>query len=286
MGRPFIKWVGGKSQLLEEINKRMPETFQTYVEPFVGGGAVLFHVLEERKGLDRVAIGDTNPDLVNLYRDVKGNVRGLVDRLYRMQKEFIPLSQEERKVYYNARRDEYNRPDTLGVDKSALFVFLNKTCFNGLYRVNKQGKFNVPCGSYRLPVICDANTLFMDSSMLNWNAKDCVVRCCDFSKTLPLAKEGTFYYLDPPYRPVSSTSSFTSYTKNGFDDAEQERLARFCKDIDKAGGKFLLSNSDTGDGYFDKLYEGFTIERVQASRNVSCKGNGRGKVNELLIRNY
>lgn len=290
--KPFIKWVGGKGQLIEEIEKMLPsdgeKVLTKYAEPMVGGGALLFNVLS-RYQFDELYISDINPELINAYIAIKQNVEALIKRLNEMQMTFLPLDENGRKYYYYNVRDKFNTvklSDSTSAEKAAYFIFLNKTCFNGLYRVNRKGLFNVPMGSYKNPTICDADNLRNIHEAL----QNVTIVCGDYSQSQSFIDSETFVYLDPPYRPISETSAFTSYNSDAFDDNEQIRLAKFIDEINAAGAKIVLSNSDPKnvneeDNFFDNLYKNYKINRVEASRAINSKGDKRGKINELLICN-
>ncbi len=289
--KPFIKWAGGKSQLLGEIRKKYPRNIKKYCEPFVGGGAVLLDILGNFT-LDEVMVNDINSDLINTYNQVKNNVEELVLILSEMQRAFCESNTEERKKIYLNKRARYNalkvkNSENCCMEKAALFIFLNKTCFNGLYRVNRNGLFNVPMGSYKNPSICDADNLHKISKLLH-NVK---INCGNYTECLDFIDEETFVYIDPPYRPLSVTSSFTSYNENDFNDEEQIALVKFIDEITSKKAKVIASNSDPkntneDDDFFDNLYSSYTINRVTAKRMINSKGNSRGCINELLICNY
>ena len=290
--KPFVKWVGGKGQLIEEIEKMLPsdgeKVLTKYAEPMVGGGALLFNVLS-RYQFDELYISDINPELINAYIAIKQNVEALIKRLNETQMTFLPLDENGRKYYYYNVRDKFNTvklSDSTSAEKAAYFIFLNKTCFNGLYRVNRKGLFNVPMGSYKNPTICDADNLRNIHEAL----QNVTIVCGDYSQSQSFIDSETFVYLDPPYRPISETSAFTSYNSDAFDDNEQIRLAKFIDEINAAGAKIVLSNSDPKnvneeDNFFDNLYKNYKINRVEASRAINSKGDKRGKINELLICN-
>lgn len=290
--KPFVKWVGGKGQLIEEIEKMLPsdgeKVLTKYAEPMVGGGALLFNVLS-RYQFDELYISDINPELINAYIAIKQNVEALIKRLNEMQMTFLPLDENGRKYYYYNVRDKFNTvklSDSTSAEKAAYFIFLNKTCFNGLYRVNRKGLFNVPIGSYKNPTICDADNLRNIHEAL----QNVTIVCGDYSQSQSFIDSETFVYLDPPYRPISETSAFTSYNSDAFDDNEQIRLAKFIDEINATGAKIVLSNSDPKnvneeDNFFDNLYKNYKINRVEASRAINSKGDKRGKINELLICN-
>ena len=233
--RPFVKWVGGKTQLLDEVKKSLPRDFSTrqhitYVEPFVGGGAVMFKLLQEYPNIERAIINDINEELICTYRVIKENVEVLIERLSVIQSEYIPLSADDRKSYFIAKRSLFNTKKITPLETAALFIFLNRTCFNGLYRVNSKDEFNVPHGKYVNPRICDADNLRACSQVL----QKVEILCGDFAETGRYAGPDTLYYFDPPYKPITETSSFTSYTRGGFDDREQIRLRDFCDHISAA----------------------------------------------------
>lgn len=296
--KPFIKWAGGKKNLLPEIKKRYPfekNTSFSYVEPFVGGAAVGFDVLSSYD-VSRSCFLDINAELVNTYWEVRDNVHELIYELSKMEKDYLPLNNEERQLYYTKVRDRYNTLKQIenptwrhSNEKAVLFIFLNKTCFNGLYRVNKQGLFNVPMGAYKKPKICDEQILIRASQIMK-NA-DTWIKAKDYTYCENFVDSNTFVYIDPPYRPLNKTSNFTNYTAQSFNDDDQIKLAEFVRKLDKRGAKILVSaanpkNIDEKDDFMDNLYKGFTIERVSANRSINCKGNGRGSISELLIRNY
>lgn len=290
--KPFVKWVGGKSQLIDQIEKelldRKGRTFRKYAEPMVGGGALLFNVLS-RYDFEELYISDINPELINAYRSVKSDVNNLITMLEKMQKQFLQADEVGRKQIYYAIREEFNQ-NALSKEgstkKAAQFIFLNKTCFNGLYRVNRKGQFNVPMGSYKNPVICDCKNLRNANTAL----QNVTIICGDYSLAKTFIDKDTFVYFDPPYRPISETSSFTSYNADVFDDDEQIRLSKFINEINLTGAKIVLSNSDPknldeNDNFFDDLYENYKIDRIGATRAINSKGDKRGRINELLITN-
>ena len=286
--KPFVKWVGGKTQLIDQLEALLPADFDqwenvTYIEPFVGGGAMLFYMLQTHSNIKSAVINDINPDLTTCYKVVKESPSNLVQSLKEIQKEYYALKSEEaRKQFYLQMRDEFNTKALDDIRNTTLFFFLNRTCFNGLYRVNKSGRFNVPFGKYETPTICDANTIYADSELL----QNVEILTGDYQQTLIHAKGNTLFYFDPPYRPLNSTSSFNDYTKEAFNDIAQKRLKEFCDQVENAGYKFMLSNSDCKDMFFDDLYLRYTIARVWASRSVNANPNKRGKLQEILVRNY
>lgn len=290
IAKPFIKWVGGKTQLLEEVKKSLPADMHmrnelTYIEPFVGGGAVLFWILQAYPNIKRAIINDINSELICTYRVIQNNVKDLICLLARIQEQYISLNTEERKEYFLEKRKLFNSKKCSDVETAALFIFLNRTCFNGLYRVNSKGEFNVPHGKYTNPKICDKDNLIAVSRLL----QRAEILCGDFEQTEIYAGENTIFYLDPPYKPLSETSSFTSYTKNGFNDEEQVRLRDFCTRISQQKAHFIASNSDpiedAGTSFFEQIYRQFKIKRVLATRLINVNSEKRGLVSEIMISN-
>ena len=266
---PIVKWVGGKRQLMFELLKNMPETYNRYFEPFIGGGALFFYLQP-----DNAYISDMNEELINLYQVVRDNVDELVADLQKhdISKEYF---MEIRNI---DRTEEYK--NWSDVKKASRFIYLNRTCFNGMYRVNSKGEFNVPFGHYKNPRILDENNLINCSNLLQKTE----IKHADFSEILKKVKKGDLVYFDPPYVPLSETSSFTSYTKDGFDMDMQFKLRDVCDELDSMGVKFLLSNSDTK--LVNELYENYNIKKVFASRQINANADGRGKITEVLVRNY
>lgn len=263
--KPFVKWVGGKTQLLSEIEAVLSSDFSqkedvVYVEPFVGGGAVLFWILQKYPNITKAVINDINPDLITTYKMIKNNPEMLLHELERIQNQYLPLSEYERKEYYIAKRNKFNQKNLCDIEIASLFIFLNRTCFNGLYRVNSKGLFNVPHGRYTTPKICDEQTILADSKLL----QKVDILCGDFAETIKYATPDTFFYFDPPYKPLSETSSFNSYSKEGFDDMEQIQLKRFYNRLQNANAFFMLSNSDClgkddNDCFFNDLFIDYDI---------------------------
>lgn len=291
--KPFIKWVGGKSQLIEQLDAHLPADFGnwdnvTYIEPFVGGGAMLFYMLQRYPNIQHAIINDINSDLVTCYKTVKDDSEYLIDSLRDIETAYLTIHTEEgRKDFFLAARERYNKKNLDPIENTTLFFFLNRTCFNGLYRVNKKGLFNVPFGKYSNPTICDPNTIRKDSELL----QRVEILNEDFETTFEHAHGNTLFYFDPPYRPLSDTSSFNDYTKDAFNDKAQIRLKEYCDRIHNAGFKFMLSNSDCRgkdetDNFFDELYEAYHIERVWASRSINSHPSKRGKLTEILVHNY
>ncbi len=291
--KPFIKWVGGKGQLIEQLEALLPADFAkradiTYIEPFVGGGAMLFYMLQKYPNIKSAVINDINPDLTLCYQIVRDNPTELTKSLNTIQSEYYALkTEEERKDFFLKQRKLYNTKTLNPIDNTTLFFFLNRTCFNGLYRVNKAGKFNVPFGKYSTPTICDADTIYADSELL----QKVEIMTGDFEQTYTKIKGDTFFYFDPPYRPLSNTSSFNDYAKENFNDDAQIRLKLFCDKLNQKGISFMLSNSDClgkdgKDRFFDDLFTDYRINRVWASRNVNAIASKRGKLTEIVVGNY
>ena len=287
--KPFIKWAGGKSQLLSEIRTKYPQKIERYCEPFVGGGAVLLDVLANYNP-NEVIINDINAALINTYQQVQSNVDALISQLDKMQSEFWKADSELRKTLYTDNREKFNsliNCNDNNLDKAALFIFLNKTCFNGLYRVNRKGLFNVPIGSYKKPPICDAENLRYISTLL----QNIEIKCGDYKDCADFIDGNTFVYIDPPYRPLTVTASFTSYNENEFGDQQQIELGHFIDEITEKGAKVVASNSDPKnaddtDNFFDDLYAKYNIDRVSAKRMINSKVAGRGNINEIIICNW
>lgn len=291
--KPFLKWAGGKTQLLSTLDYYLPKSFGkekniTYIEPFVGGGAMLFFMLRKYPNIKRAIINDINPHLVKTYTIIRDNPYLLIDVLTELQEKFRTLgdSSAQKELFLNVR-SRFNQDCLSDIEEAAYMIFLNRTCFNGLYRENSKGKFNVPFGRYSNPTICDSSLIISDSRLL----QKVEILNGDFVQTGDYVDGYTFVYFDPPYRPLDSTSSFNSYVKETFDDAEQIRLKDFYTSLSADGCFEMLSNSDCKgrnpeDDFFDKLYQDFYIERVYAKRNINANAAKRGTLTELLIRNY
>ena len=289
--KPFLKWAGGKSQILENIRNKYPAGLGTaikkYAEPFVGGGAVLFDILG-RYNMKEVYISDINKELVQTYKFIRDNIDQMIESLKLLEEQYFNADDNVRKEIYYTARDRFNVLKSMDVDSvelASLFIFLNRTCFNGLYRVNSHGAFNVPQGSYKNPTICDERNLRAVSD----NLQGVNIVCADYKDSYNFIDNNTFAYFDPPYRPLSATASFTSYAENGFGDKDQAELARFIDQLSEKGAYVVASNSDpknvdTADDFFDRLYSRHTIVRISASRAINSVGSSRGKINELLIR--
>ena len=291
MARPFLKWVGGKRQLLAQIGRLLPpdmDEIRNYVEPFVGGGAVLFHLLERYK-FNSVHVSDLNPELILCYQVIQENARRVSEEIECLNDSY-PQTPEGRKDVYYANREAWNEKvgklDRLGekdrIKRAAMTIFLNKTCFNGLFRVNKSGKFNVPIGGYeRISIPKEEDLISVQESL-----QGVEIRHCSFTECESVVDSSTFVYFDPPYRPISRTS-FVSYSKEGFGDAEQGQLAELFARLDSRGAKLMLSNSyDDEREYIHGLFEGYSVELVRARRSINRLGDERGEVSEVVIRNY
>lgn len=291
--KPFLKWAGGKTQLITEIQKVVPVEIVskkfTYVEPFVGSGAILFWVLNNFSNVKKAVINDINADLTNVYKIITAKPNELISVLKQLEEEYhaIDTVADIKKAYYMDKRSLFNTRSTDLVMQAALFIFLNRTCFNGLFRVNKSNLFNVPIGSYKKPMICDADNILAVSEVL----QKVEILTGDYQQTLNHVSEPAFFYFDPPYKPLSNTSSFNSYAKDEFGDNEQIRLRDFCKTLDNLDHKWILSNSDVKgkdmtDTFFDDIYNEFNINRVWAKRSINANADKRGQLTELLITNY
>ncbi len=300
--KPFLKWAGGKGQLIEQISPMFPEQLkcgkvETYFEPFIGGGAVFFHIAQKYK-INKAVICDVNEELVITYNSIKNDVKLLINELEILKEEYLLYDQENRQLFFYRIREVFNKnKDSFDfknysknwVLRAAQIIFLNKTCFNGLFRVNSKGYFNVPSGRYNNPKILDQKNLINISNLLNKINTEII--CGDFNIIDEKVNNNDFVYLDPPYRPLSQTSSFKSYSKFDFNDKEQIRLRDFFTKLDKKGAKLMLSNSDPrnenpNDNFFDDIYNQFNIERVFANRMINSNAEKRGKISEILVMNY
>ena len=291
--KPFLKWVGGKGQLLKEIGKKYPFandlTITRYAEPFVGGGAVLFDILNKFE-IQEAYISDINSELITTYTIIRDDVKSLIDLLRQYEQKYLSLDSGKRKEVYLEKRARFNElkaEKITNIEIAALMIFLNKTCFNGLYRVNRKSEFNVPMGAYKNPQICNEANLKNVSKKLQ-NVK---IVCGDYIESADFIDERTFVYFDPPYRPLSPTANFTSYTEGLFNDENQLKLANFVQLLDNKGVKVVVSNSDPkntneNDNFFDDAYANQNISRVSATRMINRNADKRGKINELLISNF
>jgi len=296
MPQPFVKWAGGKRGLIPQLVAHLPLDFAqqnvTYIEPFAGGGAMLFYMLEHYPNINRAVINDINPALYNCYMQIQGNHLALINELRQLEHLYYEnVEQAVRWELYLAIREEYNQipvEERQGVHAAALFIFLNKTCFNGLYRENQHGGFNVPFGKYVHPRICNEQVIIADHEAL----QNVEIHCGNYDAIIDYINwnENNFFYFDPPYRPLLGTKNFKDYTRNAFGDPEQEALEAFCEQISENGGQFMLSNSDServsGVPYFDELYDGFNVHRIFAPRTINAFVPGVQMANEVLITNY
>lgn len=294
--KPFLKWAGGKSQLIDQISLYLPAELKTgrikkYFEPFLGGGA-LFFWLSAQYDFESVYLYEINPAVNLCYQVVQKNIEKLIKELKQLELEYFSASEKGKEKLYYGKREEFNaflrrKASNSVVRRTALLIFINKTCFNGLYRVNSQGEFNVPFGRYKNPTICNEDNLYAVSELL----QKAEIFCGDFAQCLEHVDDESFVYFDPPYRPISKTASFTSYSKDIFDDREQKRLRKIYGDLDKKGASVMLSNSDPknvdpDDDFFDDLYRGYHIERLSATRLINCNAERRGVITEILVMNY
>lgn len=293
IAKPFVKWAGGKGALIKHLIKHLPSNFEeqqdvTYIEPFVGGGAMLFYMLTHYPNIKRAIIADVNQDLINCYQYIKNDPTGLISLLREIKNRYYQLSSiDEKSAFYYRMRESYNNDELTPLERSACFIFLNKTCFNGLYRVNAYGRFNVPFGKYAAPPICDEGLIWTNHNIL----KNVDIYVGSYETILRhLSRKYNFIYLDPPYRPLSASAHFIEYTHTIFDDSEQERLKLFCDRLTQRGCKIMQSNSNSfdtdGTSYFAKLYSDYTIEQIRAHRFINAHAGKREKETELLIMNY
>ena len=298
--KPFLKWAGGKRQLLPQIDRFLPKALKEgsilrYVEPFVGSGAVFFHVAQSYSPT-HLYISDFNKELILAYRTIQQHVEDVISALREIEHNYLPLTDEARKLYFYDQRARFNavlagskRSSLKGkyVQRTAQLIFLNRTCYNGLFRVNSKGEFNVPIGSYKNPTICDAANLQAVATVLQRTE----IHLGSYDECEEVVDENTLVYFDPPYRPISKTANFTAYSKQAFDDQAQTDLAKFYRKLDQHGALLMLSNSDPKnvdpeDHFFESAYAGFRIERVCANRRINSQAEKRGPIDELLIINY
>lgn len=293
--RPFVKWAGGKGSLISQLSNYYPDELKSgkinkYVEPFLGGGAVLIDILQNYD-IKEVYAFDINLDLINCYNVIKKDLEELINILSIMEEDYFKLDTTKREKYFYDIRREYNSynisPKNISVKRASEFIFLNRTCFNGLYRVNKKGEFNVPFGRYKNPTICDSNNLKNLSKLI----ENVNFIYGDYKESEKYIDCNTFVYFDPPYRPLNVTSGFTSYTKEDFNDDDQKELANYFYKLNLKGTKLMLSNSNPKntnkeDNFFENLYYEFNINEVSAKRMINSNASGRGKISELLITNY
>lgn len=296
IARPFVKWAGGKGNLLSQLEILLPQNFDslrnvTYIEPFVGGGAMLFYMLQNHRNIRRVVINDINKDLIHCYELIKNNPTALIDRLKDIEYNYNHVDVHDKRALYYAYREQYNL-DGINVDeRAALFIFLNHTCFNGLYRVNASGKFNVPYGRYKRPIICNIDLIQEDHKLLN--SVELVIRKPGDYRLIAnnLSRRGhNFIYFDPPYRPLLNEDNFKSYSSSPFGDEQQVELKLFCDKLDERGCLVMVSNSDSinndGSSFFEHLYEGYNCNRILAPRFINANPEKRVKLSEIVITNY
>lgn len=295
--RPFVKWVGGKSKLIPQMEQYYPKELKenkidVYIEPFVGGGAILIDILK-KYNIKKIYAFDINKNLINCYNIIKDKVESLLLELKKLEEEYLKLDDENRKEYYYDIRKKYNsiniENEKEALEKTTYFIFLNKTCFNGLYRENRRGQFNVPIGKYKNPTICDEKNLIELSKLI----KNVTFINGDYRESYKYIEENTFIYFDPPYRPINKTSSFTSYSKEDFNDENQKELGEYFRKINdnNSNVKLMLSNSNPKnnnekDDFFEQIYNGFKINEIKANRMINSNKEKRGKISELLITNY
>lgn len=280
--KPFLKWLGGKSRLIPQLSEFIPEKFTRYFEPFLGGGAVFLHVAQTRK-IKKAYLYDLSCDLIRVWEAIQQQPKKICIKVQELADAYMQVEEDHRQEFYYATREEFNRDtghDLLWV--ASRVIFLNKTCYNGLFRYNRDGGFNSPFGKYEKPSFYDEENILEVSRLL----QGAHLTAGDFSLCERDVTRSSFVYFDPPYRPLNKTSSFTGFNGLGFSDPDQERLAATFKRLDQRGAKLMLSNSDTGDGYFEELYKGYNIHRVRAGRAVNSNPERRGKINELVITNY
>lgn len=298
--KTILKWAGGKTQLLPEIIKRLPLEIhfghiQNYCEPFLGGGAVFIYIIENFN-IEKAYLIDINEELILFYQVIKNDPELFIKKINNYKNTYIKLTEKEKEIFYYQIRNEYNQTKNNinfnvynfdWIERAAQMLFLNKTCYNGLYRQNSKGEFNVPFGKYEKPEFFSKENVYNVSKYL----QKAELICADFEIIEKFVDSSFFVYFDPPYRPLTKTSSFTSYTKYDFSDKDQIRLAKLYYRLNNKNVKLMLSNSNPksvndNDDFFDKLYAEFKIERIYANRMINCNGSNRGKISELIITNY
>lgn len=300
LAKPFLKWAGGKGQLLERFSKIYPEELKNsgiknYYEPFLGGGAVFFDIIQ-KFDIEKAYLYDINSELILIYKVIQTDINEIIDFLSGYEKTFLPLEKKDRKEFYYDIRETYNR-DRFDINynkysknwipRAAQAIFLNKTCYNGLFRFNNSGGFNSPAGDYKNPKICDTTNLLNVSKLL----QKAIIKCGGFESVLKDIKDKSFVYFDPPYRPISKTSNFTSYSKFSFADEHQHKLAGVFNQLHGKECKLMLSNSDPkntdkNDNFFDDIYKDYHIKRIPARRSINSKASARGAIKEIIVTNY
>lgn len=300
VAKPFLKWAGGKGKLLEKFRALYPvelkeNKIQNFYEPFLGSGAVFFDVAQHYK-IKRAFLYDINEELILTYRVIQQDITHLLELLHKYEKKYHKLEKDKQHAFFYEQREQYNKQrakidySTLNeqsATRAAQLIFLNRTCFNGLYRVNSKGDFNSPAGDYKNPKICDEQNLTAVNKVL----QIAEIKKADFKEVLHDLKAKSIVYFDPPYRPISKTASFKAYAKDNFDDRAQQQLAEVFQTLDKKGAKVMLSNSDPKnndpkDNFFDELYEQYHILRVPAKRMINSNAAKRGAINEIVVTNY
>ena len=295
LAKPFLKWAGGKSQLLTQFEKFYPTSLKEnridyYFEPFLGGGAVFFDIIQ-KYDIKKAYLIDINEDLILTYLVIQNHVYDLIKTLRELENQYKKLSQEKRKHFYYMIRNAYNEKKPYinynkfhsdWIERSAQMIFLNKTCYNGLYRLNSAGEFNSPAGNYKNPTILDEENLIHASQVL----EKAEIFCNSYKIVLKLIKKNSFVYFDPPYRPISNSANFVKYTQFGFTEEDQKELANIYKILDKKNIYLMLSNSDPKDKFFEHLYNGYYINKINANRMINCQGDKRGKIQEIIVTNY
>lgn len=299
--KPFLKWAGGKFQLVGELEKRLPKSIiesgviNNYIEPFLGGGSMFFY-LKSKYEIKHSYLFDINPELILSYKVIQKNAKELINNLYIIQDGYLSKTKDERKEFYYQIRDLYNQQSTHfnyskyskeWVERASFMIFLNKTCYNGLFRFNQKGYFNVPIGTHIDPRLFDENNLLGVRDVL----KTAKITCGSYKESLDCIKKGSFVYLDPPYRPINKTSHFVEYSKESFTDKDQVDLSKFYREMGEKGVYLMLSNSDPknydlSDNFFESIYSGNNFDRIPAIRKINCNANNRGPVMELIITNY
>jgi len=298
--KPFLKWAGGKGQLLDKFKQFYPKQLKqkkikTFYEPFLGSGAVFFDIAQNYE-LTSAYLYDINEELILTYKVIQKDVSKLLDFLYRYEKNYLKLNKKQRQEFFYDQRTNYNlQRFNIDYDKysenwfarAAQLIFLNRTCFNGLYRVNSKGEFNSPVGDYDKPTICDEENLLAVHQVL----QIAEIKKADFRQVVRDLKDKSFVYFDPPYRPISKTANFKSYSKQDFSDNEQIELSKLFRELDKRGTKLMLSNSDPknnnpNDNFFEQIYKDFNIFRVSARRMINSDATKRGTINEIIVTNY
>ena len=299
--KPILKWAGGKSQLIEKLSSFFPReisdnTIRKYVEPFLGGGALFFYIAQTFSNIREFYVSDINCELILVYKTIRENPYGVIEELNEIEEYYQALDSENKKNFYYSIRSifnserknfDFNNYTMDWIKRTSQVIFLNRTCFNGLFRVNSKSVFNVPFGDYKNPRICDPINIIEVSQVL----KNAIIICSDYSNCESFVDNNTFVYFDPPYRPISRTSSFTAYSQRNFLDDEQVRLFKFYRELDRKGARLLLSNSDPknlnkGDNFFDELYKDYFIQRISAKRSINRNGYDRGDINELVVTNF